>query len=211
MIRNVRFLSRYSSEFKNFCAGMAELKRLGKGETVRDPQLDISNWLEDAVRQEIGHFAALLDSEVIGWEQEDCRGLARRRYKEIDAAIKTRASGRKVLVEIKASQSKCSVRSGIEQINRARELVMRSGSTFGHLLVLVDCSEICYSYAQPCSEELSTTAFAGLKRTDSIQQAVELCDQGFDTVYIASYRFLCELLDQYGDPTEEQFDFWAEI
>ena len=81
--------------------------------------------VEDCVRQEMQIHYSKTDFRVLRWEQLDARNRYVVKFRELDGVFETR-NGTTILLEVKASASKNSLRTGLEQLHASVRTATRA-------------------------------------------------------------------------------------
>jgi len=117
-IRGTMLLPLDAASYRQHLARHTFLARANKGSTQPDPRLALTRLVEDQVRQALAQPLGATPWRVLRWEQPDPANRYRPCYRELDGVFKA-ADGRTVLLEVKASASKNSLKGGLAQLRAA--------------------------------------------------------------------------------------------
>jgi hypothetical protein len=107
---------------------------------VPDPRLELTNFVEDWVRQELRSHFIETSYRVLRWEQLDARNYYVVRFRELDGVFDV-GRGVKLLLEVKASASKSSLKSGLQQLRSAVQTAVHAYPNTIGLLVIAGLGE----------------------------------------------------------------------
>jgi hypothetical protein len=159
-IKGVMLLPLDAESYCRHTAHHTFLANVNSGTKTTDPRLALTQLVESHVRQEMQLHLFSTRFRVLRWEQLDPRNRYVVRFRELDGVVET-ANGTTVLLEVKASASKGSLKTGLQQLRAAVRTATRAyGSTVG-LLVVADLGEWFDTFGQAAAQPLSDY-FAGM-------------------------------------------------
>ena len=117
-IKGVMLLPLAAESYRRNVAHHTFLAKVNAPTKVPDPRLELTNFVEDWVRQELRSHFIETSYRVLRWEQLDARNHYVVRFRELDGVFDV-GRGVKLLLEVKASASKSSLKSGLQQLRSA--------------------------------------------------------------------------------------------
>ncbi len=134
-IKGVMLLSLDSASYRRHVAHHTSLAKANSGTKIADPRQELTGMVEDCVRQEMQIHYSQTDFRVLRWEQLNPRNRYVVKFRELDGVFET-CNGTTVLLEVKASASKSSLRTGLEQLHASvRTATHANARTIGVLVV----------------------------------------------------------------------------
>jgi hypothetical protein len=117
-IRGVMLLPISAKSYRSHTAHHAFLNKVNAPETVADPNLALSRLVENHVRGEVAQQLSPTDYRVLRWEQRDIQNRFFVRFRELDGVFQA-GNRTTVILEVKASASNGSIKSGLAQLRVA--------------------------------------------------------------------------------------------
>lgn len=145
-IRSVMLLSLNSDSYRRFLAVNTIQARANSGERTKDPRAELTSIVEEEARQILARNLFLTEQRVLRWE-EDVRSRYVQRFRELDGVFELR-DGTKVIVEVKASASKSSIKKGVAQLNYSLQILRKQFPGAIGLLVIADLSKFSELFGQ---------------------------------------------------------------
>jgi hypothetical protein len=121
-----------------------------------DSRLELTQLVEERVRQEMQLRFSATRFRVLRWEQVDLRNRYVVRFRELDGVFET-GNGVTVLLEVKASASKGSLKTGLEQLRAAVKTATHTHASTVGVLVVADLGEWFDTSARPQRSHWRTT------------------------------------------------------
>jgi len=113
------------------------MAKANSGERTPDPRSQITQIVEERVRATVARELELTSLRVLRWEEEDPSSRYRLRFRELDGVFLGRRR-EKVLLEVKASLSRSSVKKGLSQLSETLSIARLSAPQAIGLLVFAD-------------------------------------------------------------------------
>lgn len=159
-IKGVMLLPLDAASYRRHTAHHTFLAKVNSGTKVADPRQVLTRLVEERARQEMQLHHCQTDFRVLRWEQLDSCNRYALKFRELDGVFES-SSGSTVLLEVKASASKSSLRTGLEQLGLAVSLTTRAmGHTIG-VLVVADLGEWFDTFGEAAAHPLEDY-FAGM-------------------------------------------------
>lgn len=159
-IKGVMLLPLGAASYRRHVAHHTSLAKVNSGTKVADPRQELTGMVEDFVRQEMQIHYSKTDFRVLRWEQLDARNRYVVKFRELDGVFETR-NGTTILLEVKASASKSSLQTGLEQLHAAvRTASYAKARTIG-VLVVADLGEWFDTFGGAAAQPLADY-FAGM-------------------------------------------------
>ncbi len=136
-IRGATLLSLNDRGFKSHNAKHAWIAQHNSGNRVVDPRLALCEEIEHLIRSKLSSRLIETEYRVLRWQEEGIRFGHTTRYRELDAvyAIDSRNF---IILEVKASCSKSSIKGGIKQLQRSVRILQTTYSAAAGVLVVVN-------------------------------------------------------------------------
>jgi hypothetical protein len=107
-----------AKSYRSHTAHHTFINKVNAPETVADPNLALSRLVENRVRGEVAQQLSPTDYRVLRWEQRDIQNRFSVRFRELDGVFEA-GNRTTVILEVKASASKSSIKSGLAQLRVA--------------------------------------------------------------------------------------------
>ena len=151
LVKGVILLPLDDESYRSNAAHHAFLAKANTGEKIPDPRQAATSVIEHCVRQAISLQLSLTRFRVLRWEERDARSRYFVRFKELDGVFQSN-DGNIVLLEVKASATKSSLKSGLKQIRRALDIISRIHPKSVGILAVADLSKWSNDFGQPFPE-----------------------------------------------------------
>lgn len=159
-IKGVMLLSLEDNGYRRHMAHQAFLAKVNAGTKTPDSNQEFTQLVEDKVRMEIAQLHVATTLRILRWQQYDLNDRSMIRYRELDGVFKT-ATGTNILLEVKASASKSSVKTGLMQLRKSVKIASCAVAQTVGILVVADLGEWFETFGQAASQPLSDY-FAGM-------------------------------------------------
>ena len=159
-IKGVMFLPLDAESYRRHVAHHTFLAKVNSGTRTPDSRLELRQLVEERVRQEMQLRFSATRFRVLRWEQVDLRNRYVVRYRELDGVFET-GNGATVLLEVKASASKGSLKTGLEQLRAAAKIASYPHARTIGVLVVADLGEWFDMFGQAAAHPLADY-FAGM-------------------------------------------------
>lgn len=152
--KGVMFLSEDSESWRRHNEHHAYLSRVNSKERAHDEKFEVTQLVEELVRQELAlHFTAT-KYRVLRWEQLDSSNRYGVHYRELDGVFKL-DNGYTVLLEVKASASKTSLKKGLQQLRSVINIATQTNQKIIGLLVVGDLGEFLDDFGEAPMQPLA--------------------------------------------------------
>ena len=159
-IKGVMLLPLDAESYRRHVAHHTFLAKVNSGAKTPDSRLELTRLVEERVRQEMELQLSATRFRVLRWEQVDLRNRYVVRFRELDGVFET-CNGVSVLMEVKASASKGSLRTGLEQLRAAVKTATHAHARTIGVLVVADLGEWFDTFGQAAAHPLADY-FAGM-------------------------------------------------
>jgi len=153
-IKGVMLLPLDAESYRRHAAHHTFLARVNSGTRTPDFRLELTQVVEERVRQEMRLWFSATRYRVLRWEQVDPRNRYVVRFRELDGVFET-ATGVTVLLEVKASASKGSLKTGLEQLRAAAKIASHAHARTIGVLVVADLGEWFDTFGQAAAHPLA--------------------------------------------------------
>lgn len=145
-IKSVMLLPLHADSYKRFLANKTIQARANSGERTKDPRAELTSIIEEEARRVLASDFLSTEQRVLRWE-EDVRSRYVQRFRELDGVFEMRDST-KVILEVKASASKSSIKKGVAQINDSLQILRRPFPGAIGVLIIADLSKFSELFGQ---------------------------------------------------------------
>ena len=159
-IRGVMLLPMDAESFRRHVAHHTFLAKVNSGTKTPDPRQEFTQLVEEQVRQEMQRQLLATPFRVLRWEQKDLHNRYFVRFRELDGVFKA-SNGATVVLEVKASASKGSLKAGLEQLRTAVKTTSHVHANTVGILVVADLGEWFDMFGQAAAQPLADY-FAGM-------------------------------------------------
>lgn len=160
-IKGVMLLPLHAQSYCRHMANHTFLAKVNSGAKTPDPRLELTQLVEGRIRQELNLLLTPTHLRVLRWEEIDQRNRLVVRFRELDGVFET-ANGITVLLEVKASASKGSLKTGLEQLQSSLKTATHARPNTIGLLVVADLGEWYDMFGQAASQPLAEF-FSGME------------------------------------------------
>jgi|GEM_PF-1183572 len=162
-IRGVMLLPISAKSYRSHTAHHTFLNKVNAPETVADPNLALSRLVENRVRGEVAQQLSPTDYRVLRWEQRDIQNRFFVRFRELDGVFEA-GNRTTVILEVKASASKSSIKSGLAQLRAAVSTASHAQPKLVGILAIADMGEWFDTFGPSATRPLADH-FAGMDVT----------------------------------------------
>lgn len=162
-IRGVMLLPISTRSYRSHTAHHTFINKVNAPETVADPNLALSRLVENRVRGEVAQQLSPTDYRVLRWEQRDTQNRFFVRFRELDGVFEA-GNRTTVILEVKASASKGSIKSGLAQLRAAVNTASHAQPRMVGILAIADLGEWFDTFGQSAARPLADH-FAGMDVT----------------------------------------------
>jgi hypothetical protein len=159
-IKGVMLLPLDAESYRRHMAHHTLLAKVNSGTKTPDSRLELTQLVEERVRQEMQLRFSATRFRVLRWEQVDLRNRYVVRFRELDGVFET-GNGVTVLLEVKASASKGSLKTGLEQLRAVVKTATHAHASTIGVLVVADLGEWFDTFGQAAAQPLADY-FAGM-------------------------------------------------
>ena len=153
-IKGVMLLPFDAASYRRHVAHHTSLAKANSGTKIADSRQELTGMVEGCVRQEMQLHYSQTDFRVLRWEQLDSRNRYVVKFRELDGVFET-SNGSSILLEVKASASKSSLRTGLEQLHASvRTATHAKARTIG-VLVVADLGEWFDTFGEAAAQPLA--------------------------------------------------------
>jgi hypothetical protein len=153
-IKGVMLLPFDATSYRRHVAHHTSLAKANTGTKIADPRQELTGMVEDCVRQEMQLQYSQTDFRVLRWEQLDPCNRYVVKFRELDGVFET-CNGTTMLLEVKASASKSSLRTGLEQLHASVRTATRAKARTIGVLVIADLGEWFDTFGEAAAEPLA--------------------------------------------------------
>jgi len=143
-----------AESYRRHIAHETFLAKVNSGTRTRDPRLELTQLVEERVRKEMLQNVSATRFRILRWTQVDPRNRYVVRFRELDGVFET-SNETTALLEVKASASKGSLRSGLEQLRAAVNTAAHSHASTIGILVVADLGEYFDTFGQAAVQPLA--------------------------------------------------------
>ena len=159
-IKGVMLLPLDAESYRRHVAHHTFLAKVNSGTKTPDSRLELTQLVEERVRQEMQLRFSATRFRVLRWEQVDLRNRYVVRFRELDGVFET-GNGVTVLLEVKASASKDSLKNGLKQLRAAVKTATHAHASTIGVLVVADLGEWFDTFGKAAAQPLADY-FAGM-------------------------------------------------
>ena len=148
---------------KSYCRHMAHhafQSKVNSGTKTPDYRQELTQLVEERVRQEMQLYLSATRFRVLRWEQVDLRNRYVVRFRELDGVFET-GDKATVILEVKASASKGSLKTGLKQLRSAVKTATHAHASIIGVLVIADLGEWFDTFGEAAAQPLADY-FAGM-------------------------------------------------
>jgi len=139
-IKGVMLLGVDSPAYLRHMAHHTYIAKLNSGSRVPDPRQELTKLVEGQVRAAMLEWFSPTAFRILRWEELDASNLYKIKFRELDGVFQTNI-GTTVLLEVKASASKSSLKSGLAQLQAAVNTLKLAKSRVIGILVIANLGE----------------------------------------------------------------------
>lgn len=159
-IKGVMLLPLDADSYRRHMADRTFLARVNSGSKTADTRLELTQLVEERVRHEMQLRFSATRLRILRWEQMDRSNRYVVRFRELDGVFGA-GNGVTVILEVKASASKGSLKTGLEQLRTAVKTATHSHPSTIGVLVVADLGEWFDTFGQAAVDPLANY-FAGM-------------------------------------------------
>ena len=159
-IKGVMLMPLEAESYRRHVAHHTFLAKVNSGTKFPDPNQELTKLVEDKVRQELALQYFPTNLRILRWEEFNRSNRYDLKYRELDGVFKT-PTGVNILLEVKASSSKSSLKSGLKQLLKTMTIAAHGISKPVGMLIIADLGEYYETFGQAASCSL-TEYFAGM-------------------------------------------------
>ena len=146
-IKSVMLLPLDAESYRSHMAHHTFLAKVNSGPKTLDPRLELTKLVEERVRQEMHLRFSATKFRVLRWEQVDLYNRNLVRFRELDGVFET-DNRVTVLLEVKASASKSSLKTGLKQLRDAVKTASHAHASTIGIMVVADLGEWFDTFGQ---------------------------------------------------------------
>lgn len=152
-IKGVMLLGVDSPAYLRHMAHHTYIAKLNSGIRVPDPRQELTKLVEDKVRAAMLEWFAPTSFRILRWEELDASNRYKIKFRELDGVFHWN-TGTTVLLEVKASASKSSLKSGLTQLQAAVNTLKHANPRVIGILVIADLAEWYDMFGQAAATPL---------------------------------------------------------
>lgn len=153
LVRGVMWLGRDAPSFRRHVAHHTQMAKANTGEKTPDPRSILTHQVETRVRNALAGHMALSPCPVLRWEARDIRNRWIEKFREHDGVFEA-PDGRRVVLEVKASASKGSLKTGLAQLRATLAVAQQLQPKTIGLLAIANLSALTDLFGKPSAELL---------------------------------------------------------
>jgi hypothetical protein len=159
-IKGVMLMPLDAESYRRHVAHHTFLAKANSGTKFPDPNQELTQLVENKVRQELALQYSPTNLRILRWEEFNRSNRYDVKYRELDGVYKT-PTGVNILLEVKASCSKSSLKAGLKQLRKTMTIAAHGISKPVGILVIADLGEWFETFGQAATSSLKDY-FAGM-------------------------------------------------